>query len=224
MKKFNKAYHFIDDHPALISDVFRTGILSIEVRVYPVCKRELGEYDPIFIYPEDDRFEEFSYSKHKSHNEKGEVVCISAHYKDFYGEDWVMDHICVEISGCITRYARNEFPEFDHIGDDNLSVTASSYEEAIIKLADNLWRHYGDYSRNQSDENTIVPKWIIENNKIHRPYTPETLKEGWLNRNPKYIGLKPEEISEIWWQIFKPNKRIPNKKLVEVSQYLKGDK
>lgn len=223
MLEFDKALTFISDHPALISDVFRSGLDGLSVRTALTCKRGLEEYDPIFLYPNDVRFEEFIDYPHKNYDEDGNVTCIWVHYKPFYGEEWELDSVKVTVEAMIARYVRPEFPCYDHTIYGDLKVTAPTYEEAIIKLASNLKKNCGDYSAAQHDDNTIVPKWVADNNKVHRPYTPDTLKSGWMTPNPNFIQVKKEEISELWWQLHKPNITFLNGTLIDVSKYLNGD-
>jgi hypothetical protein len=227
MMDFYDAYMFVEMHPAFIGGRLH-GTTCFDIMVMPCCKNGVPEYGPVYVYPEDPRFEEFTDKGHQTDEVDGEVVCIWVTYKDYYGYSWEREHIGFTFIGGPNRYVElNEGDwQWQRQGDSDLDSRGKSYEEAVINLAEKVKQKYGDYSHNECDENTIIPSWIVKNNKIHRPFgenIKEMFKDGQLNRNPQNVHLFPEQINEMWWQLGLTNDHLKSYNKVDVSQFLKGD-
>lgn len=227
MEEFYDAYYFIEDHPAFMG-VISKGVSSLDLIVTKCCKRGLSNLDIIYVYRSDDRFDEFLGKGYKESlgYETSDNDHIWVQYKDYYGEKWSFHHVEFWIEGGChyydilndeTRWRWQSFYDCD------LNSKGNSYEEAIIDFAKKVKKKYGDYSCIEYHKNTIIPSWIVENNKINKPFGEDMsniFKDGKFNRNPKNIPMKTEEINALWWHFYKPNEKFGNSKIPDITKFL----
>jgi len=229
MTEFCRAYKFIDNHPAFLG-IFFSGVASLRVQVDEVCIHGLTKLDITYVYRGDERFDEFL---GKGHIERLEPCPdmydhILVPYKAYYGCEWEVDYVRVRIQGGPHYYCKKHPLKWERIADYDLTVDMDNYEDAIIEMAHLVKELYGDYSASEYDENTIIPKWIVESNKLNPPFKDEIVydvEDGRIIRSPDNIHLKDKEINALWWYIHKEGKLTRggdkyNPRLIDVTKYL----
>ena len=227
-ERFHDAFWFIDNHPAFLG--VKRGISSLEIKVEKCCINGFGELNIITVNRGEDRFEEFlnrGFQEHL-HEEYPDLDDVWVPYSKFYGYPWSFDHIEVWIEGGATFYSTNELSEtefsWQSIHDIDLDTGGNTYEDAIISFADLVKEKYGDYSYDSfDDKSTIIPKWIIENNKKYPLFgsnRSDWIKDGAFNINPKNIQLNDMEINALWWHFHSGIFDLGDRPLVDISKYL----
>jgi hypothetical protein len=198
--RFYEAYNFIDMHPAFCGPMFRDGIRSVEMRVFKACKNDIDDLSPIFVYEEHIRFKDFLNRGFTESKVDDKVYEVWVPYEEYYGYEWEFDHVEVRLCGGAWRYI-NFHGEWVWQQSGLIEVVGSFYEEAFIKFADKAKEVYGDWSKSEFDDNTVVPKWIQEHNKIHRPFDfSKPFTDGKFERNEENISMNIEELNSLWWE------------------------
>lgn len=228
MTEFYDAYNFLENHPALLGDLF-SGVSSISTQVAKCCKNGFSKLDIIHVYRNDEGYEDYLGRgfREESSDLDPSFDNIWVPYKERYGEDWSFDHVEVWIEGGPHFYVKG-----GHYGKDwgwqryhdyDLDSSGNTYEEAIIEFANNFKNKYGDYHSSEYEKNTVVPQWIVEHNKINKPY-PKNLKDvfknGKINRNPKNIHLSDKEINTIWWEMYREDQEFGECERIDITRYL----
>jgi hypothetical protein len=228
--EFYEAYQFIENHPALLGNIFN-GIRGLEVLVYKCCKNGVTQHSPIYLYRKDNEFLKFLGKGHDEdiHPENPEFDEITVRYEDFYGYKWKFDHIEFQVEGGAHYYDTQSDIKWhwNRFADRKVCVrSARTYEEAIILFAKNVKEVYGDYSYSEFDDNTIIPDWIVENNKkfpvfdIDLDNFASFFKDGKFNRNPNNIHLKWEEVNALWWHFVGNSLDFKLKNILNIEKYL----
>lgn len=152
-----KAIDFLSNHPAVAPDITGNSICDgLSFYLAPCCKRGKSESckDSITLYEDDpsanrfkDRFEE----EYKDDPDE-EFKQIYVTYEELYGEPWVFDHVeywydLVFYVFCGNPYSKRE--HYDHKKWERYGFThggANTFEDMIIKCADDVKTHLGDFS------------------------------------------------------------------------------
>jgi hypothetical protein len=201
--EFYDAYHFIDNHPAFMGDIYQ-GISSLVTLVSLCCKHNWTEHTPFYVYEGEPRFDEFlnkGYTEnYESEDKTGNPYCIWVPYEVYFNEEWEFDHIEVKLEGG-PHYYDNEATSprnWQRFIDRKLEVSERTYEDAIVSFAKKVKERYGDYGCY-----TIQPSWISEHNKTHPSFDINDLssmfKDGVFCINPDYIHLSQQEVNALWW-------------------------
>jgi hypothetical protein len=215
--KFYEAYNFIDMHPAFCGPMFRDGSRSVEARIFQSCKNDIDNLSPIFVYEEHTRFQEFLNKGLTESKVDDKVYEIWVPYKDYYGYEWEFDHVEVRMCGGAWVYV--EF-EGNWVWQQSglIETVGTSYEEAFVKFADEAWKLYGDWSKSEYDDNTVVPKWIQDHNKINRPFDfNKPFTDGKFERNKENISMTIQELNALWWERTEAENLFDGMKTVDIS-------
>lgn len=209
MKTFYESYHFIENHPAFINESWYSGIDSLTIAVSKCCKNNISEYGGIYVSEDNPRFKEFVDKNYKWARKGNDQILVP--YEDYYGYKWRYDHVDFWVEGGASRYVNskniNSFSKEDwyweRTHDDRLNCSGSTYEEAIVSFAKLVKENYGDFSKREFDKNSIIPKWIISNNKKFPAFSVDNpiFVNGQFNRNENNINVNYKLINEIWWSI-----------------------
>ena len=221
MKEVCESYDFIDGHPAF-SNFFNIGVSSLRLVLSEICKNNYSKHSPIFVYPENDRFKEFEESCQKT-TVSDSISYLWVHYKDWFGYEWEFDRMEFKLEGGAQRYVKvGDEWMWQSTHDTDLDTYGETYEEAIIEIAKKIKEKYGDFSASEFDSNTVVPQWVVDNNKIHQAHQnfADMFQDGKFVRNEKNVHLKMDEVNEIWWQLHGGDNWFKGYEKIDIEKYL----
>lgn len=197
MNKAYEAYQFIEKHPAFVGDN-RAGLETFYFVMIPVCKNGYSETDTINIYEDNPRFKEFA-------TDSSDVMfgMVSVDYEKYFGYPWEFHEVRYFFEGGPNRYHKEDKIWINEFHDIRIDSDGASYEEALINLAEKVKEIYGDWSSREEDSNTIVPKHIVENNKLHYPFLVDKNDDLILpfERNPLHMEFDDIQINDLWWEL-----------------------
>jgi len=151
-------------------------------------------------------------------------------YQIYFGVEWKAKGIEVWLRTGRRRFIKtcswSKEPRWESWLDEDLSVGAKTYEEAIIELAKKVKLCYGDFN-----QENILPEWIENynrsiyeiNDKIYGSGVDGMMKMINDNNSPRTIHLSDAEINEIWWQkheVKRMKEIYPNRESDIVDKYL----
>ena len=192
-----------------------------------------NDKNPVEVYlPRDGRYkkdrENFKkfVEKYKDEDETVEECSqIYVPYKEIYGYDWEYDRTYYKGEYCFYKYYRDEqyidylkttrkiddseavklasWLHTSYSGYQGGDVKADTYEEMIIKIAEDVKRKYGDFScedflTEEEKENHENIDWMFK-------FEPCEDREGCseMLRNPDYIRIEQYQYNQRWVEWFK---------------------
>jgi hypothetical protein len=229
-KKVNKAIEFLSEHPAVspdslfgraisfsIQDVCKRGydriVDKMGVDIYPSHKcadRFKDEFDKEYKELEED------YKKYPKNEENiralkrdKRLVKIDVPYKKLFGESW--KYARTEYWGEATFFIYQGKSDYRHwIKDRNpyswgaysshINVTAPSFEELIVKIAERFKERFGNF---EADD--FLTKKEKQNHKKEEMFFHKKMKKSnysRLDRNSKYIHVSPAILNHRWAKWF----------------------
>lgn len=238
MKLFKESLEFLESHPALACGGFTPNgyippyhTAPFETHIFEFCKNNwaLDMAPPyITIYSSNPRFKEFynkmgvdAISKGLKTGVRGNEEYLEVDYQLFYGYPWKGDHfkVCAE-SGHRRVILKSQYgtkPRWESWHDSELDASGKTYEEAVINMANNVRKKYGDFNNDN-----IVPKYIESFNFHMFSYMNNDMSDIMASFTHPLrrcmVRITDAELNEIWWQTFAKNNNI--KEDVEGQEYL----
>jgi hypothetical protein len=211
LKQFVNAWQFLNCHPAFVGQFER----CLCVMPMICCKNGRSDGYDVKLYKDQHGFKKWfekyktnldslnSYSKDLEKEEWSfdDIDYIDIAYKDFYKCDWKEDHIEIWLEVSIARYMINTkkktiFPQ--HLSLSDLwPLKYTSFEEAIISLADILRNKLGIFETYNPEFYSNIPKWIFEQNEKYKD--TDLFQSNVFNNR---VNLGEQDYNELWWNLF----------------------
>lgn len=188
---------------------------NVEVTLYKSNEYLSDDY----IKRYDGMFEKF-FDKYKDEDDDDEIYVP---YKEVFGYEWKYDHTYYKGEYDFLKYNKNEdlikyilskgkadekeaekiasYYNMHYNSFQGGTVKADSYEEMIIKIADDVRENYGNYSYEdfltQEEKDNHKNEWLMKFKDLN-----DGSGHSEMLTNPKYIRVEDYELNQRWFEWF----------------------